>query len=40
MTKTVMEIAATNIAAVENVKFATRLIQMDYEDYRTAMEKE
>ena len=34
------EIAVANLAAVDNVQFATRIIQMDYEDYKTAMEKD
>jgi hypothetical protein len=34
------EIAVANLAAVDNVQFATRLIHMEYDDYQTAMEKE
>jgi hypothetical protein len=34
------EIAVANLAAVENVQFAMHLVNMTYEDYLTAMEKE
>jgi hypothetical protein len=34
------EIAVANLAAVANVQFAIGVINMDYEDYKTAMEKQ
>ena len=34
------EIAVANLAAVDNIRFATDLINMTFEDYQTAMEKE
>ncbi len=33
------EIAAANMAAVENVQFCNRIINMEYDDYLRAMEK-
>ena len=34
------EIAVANLAAVANVQYAMGIINMTYEDYQTAMEKE
>ena len=36
----VQEIAVANLAAVENVQFARRLIEMDYDDYIATMKEQ